>query len=187
MRSRLCIAVILAVVLVQPGCNYVRLLRPGVLKQLNPDVVRLLNELPRVDDQNEDIIARLFAHGGLDDAERGRDGVYRQEVIVPEGEFIWRPAIVVMDSGGELELTFKNEDPFSYHAAFLPSNGGRVVAQFGVGQTARARIRLDGPGLYWFGCPVANHAGRGMLGLVMVRGEVPPEARLDRPKQDRGS
>lgn len=31
------------------GCQYGRLLRPSVLKQLNPDVVRLLNELPAVD------------------------------------------------------------------------------------------------------------------------------------------
>jgi hypothetical protein len=28
------------------GCEYVRLLRPSVLKQLNPRVVRLVNELP---------------------------------------------------------------------------------------------------------------------------------------------
>ena len=47
------------------------------------------------------------------------------------------------------------------------------------------RIRLDQPGMYWFGCPVANHAGRGMLGLILVSGEVPPEARLDRPRQPR--
>ena len=86
MNSRLCSAVVFAAVLLLAGCNYVRLLRPSVLKQLNPDVVRLLNELPRVDDPNEDIIARLFAHGGLDHADRGRDGVYRAEVIVPEGD-----------------------------------------------------------------------------------------------------
>ncbi len=28
------------------SCEYVRLLRPSVLKQLNPRVVRLVNELP---------------------------------------------------------------------------------------------------------------------------------------------
>ncbi len=49
----------------------------------------------------------------------------------------------------------------------------------------RARIRLDQPGLYWFGCPVANHAPRGMLGFVFVRGEQPDEAKLDRPRQPR--
>ena len=56
------------------GCDYVRLLRPSVLKQLNPDVVKLLNELPTVDDPNDAIVARLFAHGGLSHAERGSDG-----------------------------------------------------------------------------------------------------------------
>jgi PQQ system protein len=44
-------------------------------------------------------------------------------------------------------------------------------------------MHLSQPGLYWFGCPVSNHAGRGMLGLVIVKGETPAEARLDRPKQ----
>ena len=44
------------------GCDYVRLLRPSVLKQLNPDVVRLVNELPAVDDPNKAIVALLFAH-----------------------------------------------------------------------------------------------------------------------------
>lgn len=39
--------------------------------------------------------------------------------------------------------------------------------------------------MYFFECPVANHAGRGMVGLILVEGEVPPEARLDRPWQPR--
>lgn len=54
-----------------------------------------------------------------------------------------------------------------------------------VHQAGRLHVRLDQPGLYWFGCPVSNHAGRGMLGLVMVKGETGPTARLDRPKQVR--
>lgn len=35
----------------------------------------------------------------------------------------------------------------------------------------------------WFGCPVANHVGRGMLGLILVRGDVPAIAKLDCPEQ----
>ena len=73
------------------GCNYARLLRPSVLKQLNPDVVRLLNELPNVDEPNKAVIARLFAHGGLSHAERGSDGVMRDTIRVPENQFIWQP------------------------------------------------------------------------------------------------
>ena len=166
------------------GCDYVRLLRPSVLKQLNPRVVRLVNYLPAVDDPNEAIVARLFAHGGLSHAERGRDGVFRDRIRVPKNEYIWRPAIVVMERAGELELEFQNEDE-SVHIAFLPSTGARETLLLPVHSGGRARIRLDQPGLYWFGCPVANHAGRGMLGLVLVGGEVPDEARLDRPKQKR--
>jgi PQQ system protein len=167
------------------SCEYARLLRPSVLKQLNPRVVRLVNELPRVDDPNEEIIARLFAHGGLGHAKVGGDGVMRATVRVPKGEYIWYPAIIVMPRGGELELDFYNEDPFSYHAAFLPNVGNRHALFLPINSRGRARIRLDQPGLYWFGCPVANHAPRGMLGFIMVSGEVPPEAKLDRPRQPR--
>ena len=170
------------------GCNYVRLLRPSVLKQLNPRVVDLVNYLPRVDDQNEAIVARLFAHGGLSHAERGADGVYRQRVRIPPGEYIWQPSIIVLPpGGGELELDFSNEDPWSYHAVLLPHSGNRQAMTLPMATRGTARIRLDAPGYYWFGCPVANHATRGMLGLVLVEGEVPAEARLDRPRQRRGN
>jgi PQQ system protein len=189
-RSRLCLVVLLAGAagLTLSGCKlgeYLSLLRPKVLKQLNPDVVRLVNELPSVDRQNKEMIGRLFAHGGLGQAKLGDDGVWRQKIKVPSGQFIWQPAIIVMDRGGELELEFKNEDEFSHHAAFLPNDGGRMLVELPKFERGRARIKLDTPGLYWFGCPVANHAGRGMLGLVIVGGEVPDEAKLDRPKQKR--
>ena len=160
------------------GCGYVKLLRPSVLKQLNPRVVALVNELPAVDDPNEDIVARLFPHGGLSHAKLGSDGVIR----VPKNEYIWEPSVIVMEHAGEMELEFSNEDQ-GLHIAFLPSVGERQVLELPVHTAGRARIRLDQPGLYWFGCPVANHAGRGMLGLVMVKGAVAAEARLDRPKQ----
>jgi PQQ system protein len=165
----------------QGMANIVRLLRPEVLKQLNGDMVRLVNELPEVDHQNKAIVGRLFAHGGLGHAKLGKDGVYRSEVRVPSGEFIWRPAIIVMGHGGDLELEFKNSDAFSHHAAILPSNGGKVYLELPQNEKGVARLHLDAPGYYWFGCPVADHAGRGMLGLIVVKGEVPEEARLDRP------
>ena len=165
------------------GCEYVKLLRPSVLRQLNPDVVRLVNTLPDVDDPNEEIVARLFAHGGLSRAERGSDGVFRDEIWVPDNEYIWKPAIIHMERGGELELDFHNTDQ-NFHIAFMPSHGSRQVLELPRHTAGRVRIRLDQPGLYWFGCPVANHAGRGMLGLIMVGGDVPREAKLDRPRQE---
>jgi PQQ system protein len=179
------ILAMIVTVTVLSGCGYVRLLRPSVLKQLNPDVVALLNELPNVDKQNEDIIGRLFVHGGLSEAKEGKDGVMRDEIRVPEGQFIWKPAVIVMPHSGELEIDFFNEDRFSHHAAIMPSNGDRQFLMLPVHARGRARVHLNGPGYYWFGCPVANHAGRGMLGLILVRGEVPSEAKLDRPKQPR--
>jgi PQQ system protein len=176
----LCVATLVA-----SGCSYGKLLRPKVLKQLSPEMVNLLNELPNLDDPNEAIMARLFAHGGLSRADMGADGVMRDEIMVPENEFIWRPAIIVMERAGELELQFSNNDQ-NLHAAFLPSEGDRQSVMLPMGAGGKSRIRLTQPGLYWFGCPISNHAGRGMLGLVIVKGEVPGEAKLDRPKQKRG-
>jgi PQQ system protein len=178
------VTLLLALPLALGGCEYVGLLRPNVLKQLNPRVVRMVNYLPKVDDPNEAIIARLFAHGGLSHADLGPDGVFRDRIYVPTNEYVWQPAIVVMPRAGELELEFHNNDE-SVHIAFLPSTGERETLVLPVKSSGRARIRLDQPGLYWFGCPVANHAGRGMLGLVLVEGEVPQEAKLDRPRQRR--
>lgn len=173
---------VLALGILLSACGYVRLLRPSVLKQLNPDVVRLVNTLPAVDEPNELMVARLFAHGGLSHAEEGDDGVFRDEITVPENQLIWRPAIIRMPRGGELELDFHNADQ-TLHAAYVPGNAGRQAMMLPMHTAGRVRVRLDQPGLYWFGCPISNHAGRGMLGLIIVGGEVPEEARLDRPRQ----
>jgi PQQ system protein len=154
------------------GCNYLRLFRPSAVKQLNPDVVSLVDELPEVDEPNKAIVGRLFAHGGLSRAEVGKDGVMRDRIAIPENQFIWKPAIIVMERAGELELEFQNEDQ-NFHVAFMPSDGERQVLELPMHTAGKVRVKLSQPGLYWFGCPVANHAGRGMLGLVIVRGETP--------------
>ena len=176
--------VLVLVVIGVAGWQYVRLLRPSVLKQLNPDVVRLLNELPELDHPNKAIVARLFAHGGLSHAQIGPDGVMRDRIRVATNQFIWQPSIIVMPKAGELDLDFSNDDQ-NFHIAFMPSDGDRQVLQLPAKTGGRVRVHLGQPGLYWFGCPVSNHAGRGMLGLVVVRGEVPDEAKLDRPQQRR--
>ena len=183
-RKALAVALAVCGVLLLSGCEYVRLLRPRVLKQLNPRVVRLVNELPNVDKPNEAIVARLFAHGGLSRAKLGRDGVFRDRVYVPKNQYIWYPAIITMERGGELELEFSNDDVVT-HAAFVPSDGDRQTLMLPVKQAGKVRVVLNTPGLYWFGCPISNHAGRGMLGLVIVKGEVPADAKLDRPKMKR--
>src|SRR5918992_1306213 len=100
------------------ACDYARLLRPSVLKQLNPRVVRLVNYFPRVDDPNEAILARLPGHGGLGYAKAGRDGVMRATVRAPAHQYIWYPSLIVMPRAGTLELEFQNEDP-AFHGAML--------------------------------------------------------------------
>ena len=52
-------------ILALSGCDYVRLARPSVLEQLEPPVVRLVNELPQVDRPNEALVTRIYATGGL--------------------------------------------------------------------------------------------------------------------------
>jgi PQQ system protein len=166
------------------GCEYAKMLRPQTLKQLKPRVVRLVNYLPDVDAPNKAIVGRLFPHGGLSYAKPDPNGVFRDEIRVPKNQYIWEPSIIVMPRGGDLELTFYNDDQ-NFHMAFLPSDGDREVLEIPVASAGRARVHLTNPGLYWFGCPVANHAGRGMLGLIIVEGDVPAAAKLDRPRQTR--
>jgi PQQ system protein len=166
------------------GCEYSKLLRPQVLKQLDPDVVALVNKLPDVDHQNEAIIGRLFVHGGLSHAALGSDGVMRDRIHIPVNEYIWKPAIIVMPRGGILELDVTNQD-HNHHMVLMPANGERQVLDLPAATRGVVRVQLNQPGYYWFGCPVANHATRGMLGLVLVQGDVPAQAKLDRPPQNR--
>lgn len=76
----------MAVVAVLPGCEYVRMVRPSVLKQLDPGMVRMTNEMPKLDSPNEAIVGRLFVSGGLSHASEGEDGVMRQTIEIPEGK-----------------------------------------------------------------------------------------------------
>jgi PQQ system protein len=164
------------------GCDYAGLLRPSVLSELNPPVARLVNELPDVDAPNKAMVAQVFAVGGLSYAREGADGVMRADVVVPPHRMMWQPAIIDMPHGGPLELRISNHDQ-AFHMAYLPSNGGRQVLELPAQQAGIARLVLDQPGFYWFGCPVADHAGRGMLGFIIVRGVTPEQARVDRPPQ----
>jgi PQQ system protein len=166
------------------ACGPLRLLRPRVLEQLTPPVVDLVAYLPNVDEPNKAVLARLFATGGLTRAGVGADGVMRDSVRIRMDQLIYEPSIIVMPRAGELELAVMNEDE-TVHLLFLPSNGQRQVLVLQQHKGGTARIRLDQPGLYTFACPVSNHAGRGELGVILVEGETPPEARLDRPPQRR--
>lgn len=183
MRARgLAVAIAAVSALTLGGCEYAALLRPSVLGQVDPEMAVLLNELPQVDEPNEALIGRIYATGGASRVRVGDDGVMRDTIRVPRDEYLWHPAIIIMPRGGTLELDISNEDQRP-HAILMPNNGERELTRLPAGTRGKVRVSLDQPGLYWFGCPVENHVGRGMLGLVWVKGEVPPEARLDRPRQ----
>lgn len=165
------------------GCEYLQMTRPSVLSELTPPVVRMVDYLPQVDQPNDAVLARLFATGGLDHAKMGKDGVMHVEMwVMPNGQMVWTPALIVMPSAGELEVTVHNPDDM-HHMAYMPSDGGRQLLDLPPKTSGVVRISLSQTGMYWFGCPVANHAARGMLGFIFVEGKTPEVARLDRPRQ----
>lgn len=166
------------------GCSYLRLLRPSVLKQLTPETVELVDYLPRIDHPNKAIVGRLFAQGGLSRARLGSDGVMRDRIRVRHRAAVWEPSIVVLPRGGELELMVSNEDEGT-HIAYFPSNGTNQVLVLPAHTAGRVRVRLDDPGLYSFADGVSNNAGQGMLGVIIVEGDVPADARIERPRQQR--
>jgi hypothetical protein len=116
MRYHRWLAVLIALALVVAGCGYVRMLRPSVLKPLNPRVVELVNELPELDHANKAVVGQLFAKGGLAHAVVGPDGVMPTRVRVPPLQYLWEPAVIVMPHGRPLEIEFDN----------MPNNGSRV-------------------------------------------------------------
>lgn len=151
---------------------------------MNPRMVALVNELPNVDQQNKEIIGQLFAQGGLGHATVDDAGLMHITIHIHKGELLWRPAVVVMPRVGRLELEFQNEDQF-FHLPYLPSNGDRQILELPTMTGGRVQIELDEPGFYAFQDGVANFAGRGMTGVILVAGEVPASAKLDRPPQRR--
>lgn len=143
----------------------------------------LVSELG-LDHQNKATLGRMVVHGGLGHAEEGADGRMHARVRIPPDELIWDPSILVLPHGGDLELEIINDDQ-NTHCALLPSNGDRQFIWLPVHSRGTASLNLDGPGYYWFNSPVGNDEGRGLLGAIVVMGDVPQEARLDRPDQPR--
>ncbi|MBB5158562.1 MSMEG_3727 family PQQ-associated protein [Saccharopolyspora phatthalungensis] len=143
----------------------------------------LVSELG-LDKQNKAILGRLVAHGGLGYAEEGADGRMHGRIRIPLDELVWDPSILVMPRGGDLELEIINDDQ-NTHCALLPSNGDRQFIWLPVQSRGTASLNLDGPGYYWYTSPIGNDEGRGLIGVIAVLGDVPQEARLDRPAQPR--
>jgi PQQ system protein len=137
-----------------------------------------------LDRQNKGTLGRLLATGNLGRAEEGADGRMRAQVRIPPDELIWDPSILVMPHGGDIDLEIVNDDE-NTHCALFPSNGDNQFIWLPNSSRGTATLNLDGPGYYWFSSPIGNDEGRGLIGAIVVMGDVPEEARLDRPAQPR--
>jgi PQQ system protein len=141
-------------------------------------------ELQELHKQNGATIGRVLATGNIGHAEDRPDGRMHARVRILPDELIWDPSILIMPHGGDLELELTNDDD-NTHCALLPSNGDSQFIWLVNHSRGTASLNLDGPGYYWFSSPTGNDEGRGLTGAIVVMGEAPAEARLDRPPQPR--
>jgi PQQ system protein len=141
-------------------------------------------QLQELGKQNGATIGRLLDTGTVGQAEEGPDGRMHARVRIPPDELAWEPAVLVLPHGGELELELVNDD-LNTHCALLPSNGDSQFLWLVNHSRGTATLKLDGPGYYWYSSPTGNDEGRGLTGAIVVMGDAPPEARLDRPPQPR--
>ena len=137
-----------------------------------------------LDKQNGASIGRLLNHGGLGHAEENSDGTMKATIRITEDELTYSPSILVMPNAGELEIEFFNDDK-NTHCAMIPSNGDYQWIWLPNSSRGKVTVELDGPGYYWYSSNVGNDEGRGLMGAIVVMGDVPEEARLDRPPQPR--
>ena len=149
--------------------------------QERPDLLRELG----LDIQNHAALGRVLGTGIIAEAtERrrrhdGGDDPDQRGRTLPGIPRFWscRTAVII-------ELEVINDDK-NTHCALLPSNGDRKFIWLVNHSKGRATLNLDGPGYYWYSSPTGNDEGRGLTGAIVVLGDVPPEARLDRPPQPR--
>jgi PQQ system protein len=147
--------------------------------------MRAVAELAGLDRQNGAALGRLPIHGGrLGYAEERPDGRLHAKVRIAPDELVWDPSIIVMPHAGDLELELVNDDQ-NTHCALLPSNGDQQFLWLPNNSRGTASLNLDGPGCYWFSSIIGNDEGRGLIAAIVVLGDAPPEARLDRPPQPR--
>ena len=160
---------LLAAVLVA-GCAYTPIFRPARPGQAYSSArLHLMPQLRDVE-PSEDVLARVMAQAGPAVARVGKKGIMRALIRVPEGRYAWEPSVVVLPRPGPAELTFANDDR-AHHVVLVSSDGDRPLLDLPSGTRSAVTVSFDRPGRYWFGCPVSNHDGRGMVGLVIVKGD----------------
>jgi PQQ system protein len=149
---------------------------------LTPDRSTELSEIG-LDKQNQATLGRLLTTGNIGYAEEGDGGMHARIRIVPD-QLIWDPSILVLPHGGDLDIEFVNDDQ-NTHCALVPSNGDSQWIWLPNYSRGTVHVNLDGPGYYWFSSNIGNDEGRGLIGAIVVKGDVPESARLDRPQQPR--
>ena len=137
-----------------------------------------------LDRQNKTALGRLLGSGSIGYAEEGPDGKMTATIRIPEDELVYDPGTLILPHGGDLELTLINDDK-NTHCAVLPSNGDSKLIWLVNHSKGTASLTLDGPGTYYYGSTTGNDEGRGLTGAIVIGGEVPDEAKLDRPPQPR--
>ena len=141
-------------------------------------------DIAGLDKQNGVTLGRILGRGTVGQAEEGPDGTMRATVRIPEDELVYEPGILVMPHGGVLELELINDDK-NTHCAVLPNIGDPLIIWLVNHSKGTAALNLQGPGTYWYGSTTGNDEGRGLTGAIVIGGEVPAEAKLDRPAQPR--
>jgi PQQ system protein len=136
-----------------------------------------------LDGQNKATLGRLLDTGNIGQAEETDGRMHATIRIVPD-QLIWDPSILVLPHGGDLDIEFVNDDQ-NTHCALVPSNGDSQWIWLPNYSRGTVHVNLDGPGYYWFSSNIGNDEGRGLIGAIVVKGDVPASARLDRPQQPR--
>ena len=137
-----------------------------------------------LDTQNKATIGRVLGTGKIERAQEGPDGRMSATIRIGPDELVFEPSVLVLPHGGDLDLELINDD-MNTHCALLPSNGDSQFIWLVNHTRGTATLNLDGPGYYWYSSPTGNDEGRGLTGAIVVMGDTPPEARLDRPTQPR--
>jgi hypothetical protein len=115
-------------------------------------------DVANLDHQNGATLGRILGRGTVGQAEEGPDGKMTATVRIPEDELVFEPAV-------------------------LPSNGDYKFIWLVNHSKGTANLTLDGPGYYWYGSRTGNDEGRGLTAAIVVQGDTPEEAKLDRPPQ----
>ena len=105
-------------------------------------------------------------------------------VRIPEDELVYEPGVLVLPHGGDARA--RAHQRRQEHPLRGPAEQRRhPVHLAGEPLEGHGHLELDGPGYYWYGSTTGNDEGRGLTGAIVVSGDAPPEARLDRPPQPR--